>query len=103
MFSLAMERHRPELRDLITRYAAGVGRPTMLDFLLPLTVPSPRDLRRRRVRRRWVGLIDRIIAERRDKPPDTAPGDLFDLLSTARDPKPVRPSLPMVSSTRWRP
>jgi len=87
MFSLAMEGHRPALRDLMIRYAAGIGRPTMLDFLLPLAIPSPRDLLRRRVRRRWVKLIGRIIAERRDKAPQAAPGDLCDLLSTARDPE----------------
>jgi unspecific monooxygenase len=87
MFSLAMERHRPALRDLIIRYAAGVGRPTPLDFLLPLAIPSPRDLLRRRVRRRWVRLIGRIIAERRDKASGAAPADLFDVLSTARDPE----------------
>jgi cytochrome P450 len=69
------------------RYAAGIGRPTMLDFLLPLAIPSPRDLLRRRIRRRWVKLIGRIIAERRDKGPQATPGDLFDLLSTARDPE----------------
>jgi cytochrome P450 len=87
MFSLAMERHRPELRDLMIRYAAGIGRPTILDFLLPLAIPSPRDLLRRRVRRRWIKLIGRIIADRQDKAPQAAPGDLFDLLSTARDPE----------------
>ncbi len=87
MFSLSMERHRRELRDLIIRYSAGVGRPTPLDFLLPLAIPSLRDLLRRRVRRRWVRLISRIIAERRDKASDAAPADLFDLLSTARDPE----------------
>jgi cytochrome P450 len=87
MFSLAMEQHRPALRDLIIRYAAGVGRPTPLDFLLPLAIPSPRDLLRRRVRRRWVRLISRIIAERREKASAAAPADLFDVLSTARDPE----------------
>ncbi len=87
MFSLAMERHRPALRDLIICYAAGVGRPTPLDFLLPLAIPSPRDLLRRRVRRRWVRLISRIIAERRDKASAAAPADLFDMLSTASDPE----------------
>jgi hypothetical protein len=50
MFSLAMEHYRPELRDLITRYTAGLGRPSLLDFLLPLAIPSPRDLARGRVR-----------------------------------------------------
>jgi cytochrome P450 len=87
MFSLAMEQHRPALRDLIIRYSAGVGRPTPLDFLLPLAIPSPRDLLRRRVRRRWVRLIGRIIAERRDKASAAAPADPFDLLSTACDPE----------------
>src|SRR6267143_386597 len=87
MFSLAMERHRRELRDLIIRYSAGVGRPTPLDFLLPLAIPSPRDLLRRRVRRRWVRLIRRIIAERRDKASGAVPADRFDVLSTVRDPE----------------
>jgi cytochrome P450 len=87
MFSLAMERYRPELRDLIARYAKGLGRPTLLDFLLPLGIPSPRDFARRRVRRRWVALIRRIIAERRVRASQAAPHDLFDLLSMARDPE----------------
>ena len=87
MFSVAMERFRPELRELITRYTAGVGRPTLLDFLLPPAIPSPRDLARRRVRRRWTALIGRIIAERRGKGSAEAPRDLFDVLSTARDPE----------------
>jgi unspecific monooxygenase len=87
MFSVAMDRYRPELRDLITSYTAGVGRPTLLDFLLPLAIPSPRDIARRRVRRRRVALIGRIIAERRGKASAEAPRDLFDMLSTARDPE----------------
>ena len=87
MFSVAMERYRPELRELITRYTAGIGRPTLLDFLLPPAIPSPRDLARRRVRRRWTALIGRIIAERRGKGSPEAPRDLFDMLSTARDPE----------------
>jgi cytochrome P450 len=87
MFSVAMERYRPELRDLITSYTAGVGRPALLDFLLPLAIPSPRDIARRRVRRRRVDLIGRIIAERRGKASAEAPRDLFDMLSTARDPE----------------
>jgi cytochrome P450 len=87
MFSVAMDRYRPELRDLITRYAASLGRPSLLDFLLPPAIPSPRDLARRRFRRRWVDLIGRIIAERRRKGSESAPRDLFDLLSDARDPE----------------
>jgi unspecific monooxygenase len=88
MFSLGMERHRPELRDLITGYTAHLGRPTLLDLLLPLAIPSPRDFARRRVRRRWMQLIRRIIAERRQiKASEAAPRDLFDLLTKARDPE----------------
>ncbi|MBV8131058.1 MAG: cytochrome P450 [Alphaproteobacteria bacterium] len=94
MFSLAMDRYRPELRDLITRYTAGLGRPSLLDFLLPLAIPSPRDLLRRRVRRQWVALFGRIIAERRVKASQAAPRDLFDLLSTARDPETGAPFSP---------
>ena len=87
MFSLAMGRYRHELRDLMTGYSAGLGRPTLLDFLLPVAIPSPRDLLRRRVRRRWLDLIGRIVAERRGMASEAAPRDLFDLLSTARDPE----------------
>jgi unspecific monooxygenase len=54
-------------------------------------MPSPRDLARRRVRRRWVALIRRIIAERRGMAAAEAPRDLFDLLSTARDPETSSP------------
>jgi cytochrome P450 len=87
MFSLAMDRHSEEMRELITGYAEHLGRPSLLDFLLPLPIPSPRDFARRRFRRRWMALIRRIIAERRAAAPATAPGDLFDLLSTAHDPE----------------
>jgi cytochrome P450 len=91
MFSLGMERYRPELRDLIIGYTAHLGRPTFLDFVLPLPIPSPRDFARRRVRRRRMKLIGQIIAERRGKACEAAPRDLFDLLSTARDPESGRP------------
>jgi cytochrome P450 len=84
---VAMERYRPELRELITRYAARLGRPSRLDLLLPPAIPSPRDLVRRWFRRRWVDLIGRIIAERRAKVSEEGPRDLFDLLSNARDPE----------------
>jgi unspecific monooxygenase len=94
MFSLGMERFRPEMRDLISGYTAHLGRPTLLDFLLPLAIPSPRDFARRRVRRRWMKLIRQIIAERRRLVSEAAPHDLFDLLSTARDPESGAPFSP---------
>jgi unspecific monooxygenase len=89
MFSMAMDRHGAELRELITGYAERLGRPSLLDFLLPLPVPSPREFARRRFRRRWMALIGRLIAERRERASDGAPGDLFDLLST-EEPDPDR-------------
>jgi len=87
LFSLGMDRHRAELRELITGYAEHLGRPTLLDFLLPLPVPSPRDFARRRFRRRWMGVIGRLVAECREGRPEDAPADLFDILSAEeRDP-----------------
>jgi unspecific monooxygenase len=91
MFSLEMERYGAELRGLIKAYAARLGRPSLLDFMLPPRVPSPRDVLRWRFRRRWLRLIRRIIAARRAQVStgDAAgtPRDLFDLMSTARDPE----------------
>src|SRR5438067_3085128 len=87
MFSLAMDRHGAELRELVTGYAEHLGRPTLLDFLLPLPIPSPREFARRRFRRRWMALIERLIAERSEAAPEGTPGELFDVLSTEeRDP-----------------
>jgi unspecific monooxygenase len=86
MFSLEMEEYGAELRGLIKDYAARLGRPNLLDFLLPPSIPSPRDLLRWRFRRRWLDLICRIIAARRKQGSAGAPRDLFDLLATARDP-----------------
>jgi unspecific monooxygenase len=87
MFSVAMDRHGAALREWIMRYAEHLGRPSFLDLLLPPAIPTPRDIARRRVRRQWKELIGQIIAERQAMPSGTAPGDLFDLLSTARDPE----------------
>ena len=87
MFSLAIDRHAPELRELVTGYAEHLGRPSLLDFLLPLPIPSPREFARRRFRRRWMALIRRLMADRREGASDGAPGDLFDVLSMEeRDP-----------------
>jgi cytochrome P450 len=87
MFSLEMERYGAELRGLIKGYAARLGRPSLLDFMLPPAMPSPRDLLRWRFRRRWLNLIRQIIAARRDQGSAGAPRDLFDLMSTTRDPE----------------
>lgn len=81
LFSLAMDRQAPQLRELITGYAEHIGRPSLLDFLLPLPIPSPRDFARRRFRRRWVALIEELVAERRERGAENTSADLFDILS----------------------
>src|SRR5438477_6884999 len=73
MFSMAMDRHGPELRELVIGYAEHLGRPSLLDGLLPLPLPSPRDFVRRPFRRRWMALIGRLIAERRDRACESVP------------------------------
>jgi cytochrome P450 len=85
MFSLETERHGAELRDLIKAYASHLGRPSLLDFLLPPSIPSPPDVFRWRFRRRWLNLVCWIIAARREQGSAGAPRDLFDVLSTAGD------------------
>jgi cytochrome P450 len=80
MFSLEMEKYGAELRQLILRYAARLGRPTFLDFMLPLQVPTPYDFGRLIFRRRWSGLVQHIIRERRRRIGEDNQLDLFDLL-----------------------
>lgn len=82
IFSLDMRQYGPELRELILRYAARLGRPSLVDFLLPLGIPAPADLARARFRRRWRRLIDGIIADRAARP-SAGPRDLFDILAAA--------------------
>jgi unspecific monooxygenase len=73
---------------LIARYAEKLGRPYLLDFLLPAGIPNLHDLARSRFRAEWVRLIEAIMSDRREVPAaDDAPRDLFDLMQTARDPQ----------------
>ena len=83
MFSLEMNRYGSELCHLILSYASSLGRPTLLDLVLPLRIPTPYDLGRRRFRRRWIELIRRIVAERRQQSCGGSHRDLFDLLMAA--------------------
>ncbi len=48
LFSIDVTATAPALRAEMTRYAIGIGRPTMLDFLLPRGLPTPRSWARRR-------------------------------------------------------
>jgi cytochrome P450 len=81
MFSLEMGEFGPRMREMLHGYGKRLGRPTMLDIILPTTIPTPRDFGRWRFRRRWLELIGAIVAARRRLPADGAPRDLLDLLS----------------------
>lgn len=87
MFSLEMRQHGAALRRLIAAFGERLGRPYLLDMLLPPAIPNLRDLARRRFRRRWLALMDEIIALRLSAAPSDTPRDLFDLLRVARDPE----------------
>ena len=87
MFSLEIADYGAELRGLIKHYAARMGRPSMLDFLLPVWIPSPRDVLRWNFRRHWLGLFRRIIVARLAQVSSDMPRDLFDLMANAKDPE----------------
>lgn len=87
MFSLEIANYGAELRGLIKHYAVRLGRPSMLDFLLPPSIPSPRDVLRWGFRRRWLNLIRRIVAARLAQDSTDAPRDLLDLMANAKDPE----------------
>ena len=88
MFSFALDRHGARLRDFVNDYGERLARPHILDVLLPLNWPSPRDFARRAFRREWTQFLNLLIAERRTLgASESAPRDLFDLMIAARDPE----------------
>ena len=87
MFSFEMQRHGAALRAFVRRFEEQLGRPHILDILLPVGIPNPRDLARQRFRRDWLRLVDAIMATRREAGDPEAPRDLFDLLRAARHPE----------------
>ena len=101
MFSLAMGRYRPALRDLITGYTAHLGRPGMLDIALPRAIPTWRDLAPAIVPSALAGVVDgrsprgvRYHLRRAARPArSVAPG---------RDPGAAPPSRRNGWPTRWR-
>ena len=83
LFSLDLAGHGPELRAELQGYAAGIGRPSLLDFLLPRGWPTPRSWARRRFRRRWMARIAGLLAARLAQPLAEPPRDLFDMMAAA--------------------
>jgi cytochrome P450 len=87
MFSLEMDRHGTAMRRMLTEFGEKYAQPRMLDMLLPPSIPTPQDIGRARFKRRWMGLMETILAARLATPQPETPRDLFDLLRAARDPE----------------
>jgi unspecific monooxygenase len=89
MFSFEMGRHGATLREFVFEYGTRLASPHLLDLVLPLSWPTPRDFARARFRKRWTAFVAQLMAERRaaGKSGDAPPQDLFDLMGAARDPE----------------
>jgi unspecific monooxygenase len=88
MFSFSLDRHGATLRNFVNDYGSRLAQPHVLDVLLPLNWPSPRDFARRAFRREWTKFLSVLINERRALGvSEGAPRDLFDLMVAARDPE----------------
>lgn len=88
MFSLEADRFGAELRRRMMAFGERLAQPGLLDIVLPPRFTTPGDLGRRRFRRDWLAMMDRII-DRREAlgPPPGEARDLYDLLAAARDPE----------------
>src|SRR5262249_49363805 len=64
MFSLETRQHGPAMRRLLTEFAEEFARPHLFDMLLPPSVPTLRDWRRARFSKRWMHLIETMMAQR---------------------------------------
>ena len=87
MFSLEMREFGPALRAMIQEFGRRHSHPSLLDLLLPPSVPTPRDLLRYRFKVRWMRVMEQIMRARLAAPPADEARDLFDLLLEARDPE----------------
>jgi cytochrome P450 len=76
LFSLDIVAQAPALRAEMQRYSRGIGRPTILDFMLPRGLPTPRAFARWRFRRRWMARLAGILAVRQAQPVAEPPRDL---------------------------
>jgi cytochrome P450 len=87
MFSLEMRHYGAAMRRMLNEYGLNYARPRLWDMVLPPSVPTLRDIGRRRFHRRWMSLMTEIMQTRLAEPATDAPRDLFDLLHAARDPE----------------
>src|SRR5262249_23670968 len=87
MFSLETSKYGASMRRLFAEQGPQLARPSPADILLPIWIPTWRDLQRRRFRALWRELIESIIADRMKAPIRDESRDLLDLLRAARDPE----------------
>ena len=87
MFSLEVRQYCATMRQMLNEYGLTYARPHLWDMVLPPSVPTYRDLGRRRFQRRWMALMTEIMQARLAAPVTATPRDLFDLLYAARDPE----------------
>jgi cytochrome P450 len=92
LFSKDLEPFTPEIEGFRHEYFEQIGAgPTILDLLLPRWLPSPKELARRRLGRRWLDLVDRLMDS-----PDVAvaqdgAGNLLDAFRSIVGPATGRP------------
>ncbi len=87
MFSVGMDRHGPELRAFIEPTAVRIGRPHILDVLMPPGWAAPLDWPRAQITgRRWIPFL--IRSSRLGPQSRHGRGDLLDLLAAARNRRP---------------
>ncbi|KMO43941.1 cytochrome P450 [Methylobacterium tarhaniae] len=83
MFSLETGALGTEIRALVSGYLDRLGKPTVADFLLPAGWPTPSSPRRALFRRRWLKVVQAVLAARREQGAAGSARDLFDLLVEA--------------------
>ncbi|MGH7104009.1 MAG: cytochrome P450 [Acetobacteraceae bacterium] len=87
MFSIDTGEDGRVLRGHLERFTFGLAQPHTLDFLLPLWLPSPYDVARRRFHSKMVRVVARIMDRRLAQPPGLHARDLMELMAQARDPE----------------
>lgn len=87
MFSIDTGEDGRILRSHLERFTFGLAQPHTLDFLLPLWLPSPYDIARRRFHTEMARVVARIMDRRLAQPPGEHARDLMELMAAARDPE----------------
>jgi cytochrome P450 len=91
MFSLPIGDSAAGMRRMIRQYGEVLAQPNIFDFVLPLSLPGPRDLARLWFKRRWMRLIGHLVAQRQKEGQGESLRDLFDVIVAARHPETGEP------------